>query len=116
MLDKIFSEIEFFFTDFLGGLKDIVTGEVDIWDVADTYLFLFRNYITTSVTEFFSSSRESFIQSGQKIFNSFDVDDSFSFFSSNFIFWIIGFFVGAFILKFVIQAIVDFISRIIDIT
>lgn len=105
-----------FIGDFISGVKDIVTGQVSFSQIADVYLFMGRQYIKTTISDFISSSRSEFIDLGNHIFNSFDIDNSFNFFTSNFVFWVIGFFIGFFILKFIIQAIVDFISRFIDIT
>lgn len=69
--------------------------------------------IQNAVLGFLTDSHDKFVSIGSSFANAIGFGD-FSIITDNFFFWICGIFIGIWILKFVITAVVELVSKLLD--
>ena len=96
----------------IDGLKGIADGDVTLFDIFQLVFNLLWGVIFQFIKWFFSQTKDFFITVGNDITQLFGSQS----FTDYWYLWIIGIFIGIFIIKYIISAVIEFISKILDLT
>ena len=92
---------------------DITEKIQTFFDNLPNFISLIFTVLQTAVLGFITDSRDKFIDIGGSFASALGFGD-ISIITNNFMFWILGVFVGFWILKFIITASVELVSKFID--
>ena len=96
----------------IDGIQGVIDGDITLFDIFKLIFNTLSGSIYLFLQWFFSQSKDLFINLG-KDFTSMFQNQSFL---DNWLPWILGLFIGIFVLKYVITAVIELISKFIDIT
>lgn len=108
--------IEMFASVFLGAFDIVgdVTEKIQtFFDNLPNFLSLMFTVLQTAVLGFLRDSRDKFISIGSDFAGALGLGD-ISIITDNFIFWVCGIFIGFWLIKFIITAAVELLSKLID--
>lgn len=101
-----------YIVDAISSIRHVIDGDVTLSDLFSLVYNVFFKAILLFIKDFFSKSKDFFIELGDDITSMFGSQS----FTDYWLFWILGIFVGIFLIKYVIAAVIEFVSKLLDIT
>ena len=103
------------FLEVISGIGSILSGDISLSDLFSILFQVLFTFIQGEVLDFLSRSKDFFSSLGIGFYSTITRDGAVTF-TDNFIFWILGVFIGIWLLKYIITALINFIQYLLDIT
>ena len=103
------------FLEVISGIGSILSGDISLSDLFSILFQVLFTFIQGEIYDFLSRGKDFFSNLGTSFFGAIAQNGS-DIFSENFIFYGLGLFIGLWIIKYIITAVVNFVQYIIDIT
>ena len=93
-------------------VKGVIDGDITLFDVFKLVFDTISGAIFLFMKWFFTQAKDFFVTIGSEFSDIFSMQS----FTDNWLLWILGVFIGVFVMKYIISAVIELISKFVDIT